>query len=269
MSGLFDAAQEIYRNKEMMDDFRDFLEFGDTEEGTALMRQPGRGHEIRLEHVSFCYEGKEEDTIHDLTLTIRAGERLALVGPNGAGKTTLIKLLCGLYRPTAGTVFLDGQDLKTLPQRDVFREFAVVFQDVFAFSFPLAENVSCVEAGQEDTGRLRDSLEKGGLWEKVSSLPKGVQTAMNRDLDEEGVSLSGGEMQKLMLARALYKDAPVVILDVKYSMVLIVYSVYRVKKKRKTGIAYTNRKKNVYDVTWKRIRKILKSGIGSGSFFMS
>ncbi len=213
MSGLFDAAQEIYRNKEMMDDFRDFLEFGDTEEGTALMRQPGRGHEIRLEHVSFCYEGKEEATIHDLTLTIRAGERLALVGPNGAGKTTLIKLLCGLYRPTAGTVFLDGQDLKTLPQRDVFREFAVVFQDVFAFSFPLAENVSCVEAGQEDTGRLRDSLEKAGLWEKVSSLPKGVQTAMNRDLDEEGVSLSGGEMQKLMLARALYKDAPVVILD--------------------------------------------------------
>ena len=213
MSGLFDAAQEIYRNKEMMDDFRDFLEFGDPEEGTALMRQPGRGHEIRLEHVSFCYEGKEEATIHDLTLTIRAGERLALVGPNGAGKTTLIKLLCGLYRPTAGTVFLDGQDLKTLPQRDVFREFAVVFQDVFAFSFPLAENVSCVEAGQEDTGRLRDSLEKAGLWEKVSSLPKGVQTAMNRDLDEEGVSLSGGEMQKLMLARALYKDAPVVILD--------------------------------------------------------
>ncbi len=84
---------------------------------------------------------------------------------------------------------------------------------MFAFSFPLAENVSCLGTGQEDKKRLRESLEKAGLWEKAASLPKGPDTAMNKDLDEEGVSLSGGELQKLMLARALYKDAPTVILD--------------------------------------------------------
>ncbi len=148
-----------------------------------------------------------------MNLTIRPGERLALVGPNGAGKTTLIKLLCGLYRPTSGTVYLDGRDIQSLDQRAVFREFAVVFQDVFAFSFPLADNVSCVDCGREDSERLRESLEKAGLWERVQALPKGAQTFMNKDLDEAGVALSGGEVQKLMLARALYKDAPMVILD--------------------------------------------------------
>ena len=148
-----------------------------------------------------------------MKLTIRPGERLALVGLNGAGKTTLIKLLSGFYRPTGGTIFLDGKDIQSLDQRAVFREFAVVFQDVFAFSFPLADNVFCADAGQQDGERLRESLEKAGLWERVQTLPKQAGTTMNRDLDEEGVSLSGGELQKLMLARALYKDAPTVILD--------------------------------------------------------
>ncbi len=213
MNGLFEAMQTIYRNREVMDSYRDFMEFGRIEERGDALKYPGSVHEIRLEHVSFRYEENKEDTIHDLSLTIRAGERLALVGLNGAGKTTLIKLICGLYRPTAGRIFLDGQDLQTLPHKEVFREFAVVFQDVFAFSFPLAENVSCVATGQEEETRLRESLQKAGLWEKVSSLPRGTATAMNKDLDEAGVSLSGGELQKLMLARALYKDAPVVILD--------------------------------------------------------
>lgn len=180
--------------------------------------RPGCPHEIRFEHVCFRYEGSiagpdGEDTIRDLNLTIRPGERLALVGPNGAGKTTLIKLLCGLYRPASGTIYLDGRDMQSLDQRAVFREFAVVFQDVFAFSFPLADNVSCVDSGREDPGRLQDSLEKAGIWERVRELPRQVRTTMNKDLDEAGVTLSGGEMQKLMLARALYKDAPMVILD--------------------------------------------------------
>lgn len=213
MNGLFEAWRKILENEKLMDDYRDFMDFGVVEEGRQAPERPGRTHEIRFEHVCFRYEGSEEDTIRDLNLTIRPGERLALVGPNGAGKTTLIKLLCGLYRPTSGTVYLDGRDIQSLDQRAVFREFAVVFQDVFAFSFPLADNVSCVDCGREDSERLRESLEKAGLWERVQALPKGAQTFMNKDLDEAGVALSGGEVQKLMLARALYKDAPMVILD--------------------------------------------------------
>ena len=213
MNGLFEAWRKILENEKLMDDYRDFMDFGVVEEGRQAPERPGRTHEIRFEHVCFRYEGSEEDTIRDLNLTIRPGERLALVGPNGAGKTTLIKLLCGLYRPTSGTVCLDGRDIQSLDQRAVFREFAVVFQDVFAFSFPLADNVSCVDCGREDSERLRESLEKAGLWERVQALPKGAQTFMNKDLDEAGVALSGGEVQKLMLARTLYKDAPMVILD--------------------------------------------------------
>ena len=213
MNGLFEAWRKILENEKLMDDYRDFMDFGVVEEGRQAPERLGRTHEIRFEHVCFRYEGSEEDTIRDLNLTIRPGERLALVGPNGAGKTTLIKLLCGLYRPTSGTVYLDGRDIQSLDQRAVFREFAVVFQDVFAFSFPLADNVSCVDCGREDSERLRESLEKAGLWERVQALPKGAQTFMNKDLDEAGVALSGGEVQKLMLARALYKDAPMVILD--------------------------------------------------------
>ena len=213
MNGLFGAWRQILENEKLMDDYRDFMDFGVVEEGRQAPERPGRTHEIRFEHVCFRYEGSGEDTIRDLNLTIRPGERLALVGPNGAGKTTLIKLLCGLYRPTSGTVYLDGRDIQSLDQRAVFREFAVVFQDVFAFSFPLSDNVSCVDCGREDSERLRGSLEKAGLWERVQALPKGARTFMNKDLDEAGVTLSGGEVQKLMLARALYKDAPMVILD--------------------------------------------------------
>ncbi len=213
MNGLFEAWRQILENEKLMDDYRDFMDFGVVEEGRQAPGRPGRTHEIRFEHVCFRYEGSGEDTIRDLNLTIRPGERLALVGPNGAGKTTLIKLLCGLYRPTSGTVYLDGRDIQSLDQRAVFREFAVVFQDVFAFSFPLSDNVSCVDCGREDSERLRGSLEKAGLWERVQALPKGARTFMNKDLDEAGVALSGGEVQKLMLARALYKDAPMVILD--------------------------------------------------------
>lgn len=214
MRGLFLGLQRIVQSKAHMDRYREFMNLGTGEEdGTEQVRHPGMPHEIRLENVCFRYEGAQKDTIHDLSLTIPAGERLALVGLNGAGKTTLTKLLCGLYRPTSGKIYLDGQDMASLSREEIFREYAVVFQDVFAFSFPLVENVSCVPEGQEDRARLEESLERAGLAERVRKLPRGWHTAMNKNLDPEGVALSGGQMQKLMLARALYKGSPIVILD--------------------------------------------------------
>ncbi len=220
MTPMLEALTSILEHSKYVGDYRAFLEY--SREGAEGARpgeegahgcKPGSAHEIRLDHVSFRYEGKQEDTIHDLSLTILPGEKVALVGMNGAGKSTLIKLICGLYRPTSGKIYLDGKDVSGFSPREYFKEFAVVFQDVFAYSFSLSDNVACREEASAVPERLRDSLEKAGLWEKVQSLEKKEHTYMNKDIDPSGVALSGGELQKLMLARALYKDAPVLILD--------------------------------------------------------
>lgn len=181
--------------------------------GTNAAPNPGRAHEIRLDHVSFSYDGSK-DAVHDLTLTIHPGEKIALVGVNGAGKTTLVKLLCGLYRPTSGSIYLDGVDVASINPRSLWREFSVVFQDCFPFSFTVADNVSC-SGGEKDVDpvRLNTCLAQADLAEKVAGLPHGAETHLGQDVDPEGVSLSGGETQRLMLARALYKGAPVVLLD--------------------------------------------------------
>lgn len=245
MNPLMAALTAMLENNRYMDDYRTFLEFSEAgldrtmgeqlraEEAAAAFRmesrrqpksggdkadfrpvtQAGRTHEIRLDHVSFRYEGNQEDTIHDLSLTITPGEKVALVGMNGAGKSTLIKLICGLYRPSSGRIFLDGKEISGFRAKEYYREFAVVFQDVFAFSFRLGDNVTCEVEASADRERLRASLQKAELWEKVQTLEDGERTYMNSDIDSSGVKLSGGELQKLMLARALYKDAPVLILD--------------------------------------------------------
>ena len=242
MKSLSEAFGEILRNNRYMDRYRDFLEFagkrpdGSGQEGASVER-PGKAHEIRLEHVSFHYGRNAGDSaapesalpgdsghsvergqspeaaVHDLTLTIRPGEKIALVGMNGAGKSTLIKLICGLYRPTSGRIYLDGQDVSRLSPEAYRKEFAVVFQEVFSFSFPLADNVSCQDAEETDGSRLEQSLRDAELWDRVQELPGKEETYLNKDVDATGVTLSGGELQKLMLARALYKAAPVVILD--------------------------------------------------------
>lgn len=217
LTACFSALQEFFRQDITIAKFRAFEDAVAAGKrgkwGDAVPERAGQAHEIRLEQVCFRYPGSETDTIHNLNLTIRSGERLALVGANGAGKTTLVKLLCGLYRPDSGRILLDGQELGELSEEACFREFSVVFQDVFTFSFSLMENVSCAREEATDMDRLRDSLTRAGLMEKVNGLEQGVHTPLNRDLGENGVSLSGGELQKLMLARSLYKGAPVVILD--------------------------------------------------------
>lgn len=179
----------------------------------ATLPTAGRPHEIAFDHVSFSYDGKR-DALSDLTLTIRAGERLALVGPNGAGKTTLVKLACGLVEPTAGRVTLDGIDVAQIDRAALFRELSVVFQDPSVFSIPLADNVACAwGAGGEKDARLVRALDQADLLERARALPHGLATYLGQDLADDGVTLSGGETQRLMLARALYKDASVVILD--------------------------------------------------------
>lgn len=214
LKGMLNAVQEIVLQNHYLTDYRNYLAMGkldETEEPKTFAEIRGRAHEIRLEDVCYRYEGAPEDTISHVNLTIRPGEKVALVGANGAGKTTLVKLITGLYRPTSGHIYLDGVDAAAVPKSQYFKEFAAVFQDSQVFACTVAQNVSCQNNAEEE--RVKDCLVKAGLWEKIETLPEGIHHMLTRYLSDEGVELSGGEVQKLMLARALYKKAPVLVLD--------------------------------------------------------
>ena len=174
---------------------------------------PAEGRwELSLENVSFRYPGSETDIIKNFNLTIRDGEKLSIVGLNGAGKTTLIKLLCGFYDPTDGRVLLNGTDIREFDRRSYYRQFSAVFQDYSLLDLTIAETVAqtCVNI---DHSRVRDCLSKAGISEWVDSLPQGLQTHIGKNVYEDGVHLSGGQVQRLLLARALYKDGGILVLD--------------------------------------------------------
>ncbi|MCC8104359.1 MAG: ABC transporter ATP-binding protein/permease [Clostridiales bacterium] len=168
--------------------------------------------ELKLEHVSYRYPSAEKDTLHDINLVIHPGEKLAIVGLNGAGKTTLVRLLCGLFDPTEGRVLLNGTDIRTFNRSDYYAQISAVFQEYSLLDVTVAENVA-MTTEDIDIDRVWDSLEKAGLKKAVQELPKGLDTHTGRDVFLDGVLFSGGQTQRLMLARALYKDAPLLMLD--------------------------------------------------------
>jgi len=155
--------------------------------------------------------GEKEPTINNISLTIKKGERLAIVGVNGAGKTTLIKLICGFYKPTIGDIFYNDTNIREYDKDDYFSVITAVFQSIYLLADTIAVNVA--QSHQPDTEKVRNCLIKAGLWEKVKSLEKGIETNLVREVHEDAIDLSGGEQQKLALARALYKDASLIILD--------------------------------------------------------
>lgn len=211
---LFENSKELMRNNIIVGQFREFLAYGKENVAEAEeVPNPGRLHTIVLEHVSFRYPGAKKECIHNLNLTIHGGEKLALVGINGAGKSTVVKLILGLYKPTDGRVLLDGRDISHIERKQYFAEIAVAFQEVFVFAASIADNVAGETREKQDTEQVKEKLDLAGLWEFVKALPKAEQTSLTKALDPEGMNLSGGQIQKLMLARTLYKNAPVVILD--------------------------------------------------------
>ncbi|MBQ8897500.1 MAG: ABC transporter ATP-binding protein [Clostridia bacterium] len=173
---------------------------------------PSDSYELRLENVTFSYPGSDKPVISDMNLTLRAGEKLALVGLNGAGKTTLVRLLCGFYDPDRGRVLLNGRDIRDFDRREYYRLFSAVFQDYSLLDVTVGENVSQQTHGA-DTERINAALDSAGLTEAVNDLPGGIHTHMGRNVFPDGVLFSGGQTQRLMLARALYKNGPILILD--------------------------------------------------------
>lgn len=180
-------------------------------DGTLPIEKRNDGqYEFAFHDVSFSYPGTNIPVLEHVTLSFAVGEKTALVGRNGAGKTTLIKLLCRLYEPTSGYITLNGIDIRKYSYKEYTQAFSVVFQDFHLFSLPLDENIA---AGTEiDEAALQSSLAKVGLTDRVQQLPQGVRTRLYNN-NGSGVDLSGGEAQRTAIARALYKDAPFVILD--------------------------------------------------------
>lgn len=168
---------------------------------------------IELEHVSFTYPESRVPTLKDLNLTIRPGEKIALVGLNGAGKSTLVKLLCGLYRPTSGTIRVGGRPISSFGKEEYFSMIAAVFQDVKLLPLTIAQNVASDNGEDIDRQRVRQCLSLAGLWEMVDGLPQKEDTPLGRGVLDDGIDLSGGERQKVWMARAFYKEASILILD--------------------------------------------------------
>ncbi len=173
----------------------------------------GKAPEVTFSHVSFTYPGAETETLKDVNIVIRPGEKVALVGCNGAGKTTLIKLLCGMYEPSRGEIFLDGKPASRCPLEEWYRLFSVVFQDIGVIPATIVENVAACAPVDADRERVAQCLEQAGLKNMVENLPHGMDTYLRKEMFKEGVNLSGGETQKLLLARAIYREAPVLVLD--------------------------------------------------------
>lgn len=166
---------------------------------------------IEFKNVSFTYPSAEQSAIRNMSFTVKRGENIAIVGENGAGKTTAIKLLCGLYYPTEGEVLINGKSSRTFSEESYFDLFSAVFQDYSFLPMTIAENICA--ACDYDRDRLHTALEKAGILDKIESLPQKENSLMVKDVYKDAVDFSGGEKQKLLLAKAIYKNAPVLILD--------------------------------------------------------
>ncbi|QIK58034.1 ABC transporter ATP-binding protein [Erysipelothrix sp. HDW6A] len=189
--------------------FIDYLNLPDAPSGDKPVKDLDT-FELKFDNVSFSYPGSDKKVLDSINLTITDKEKIAIVGQNGAGKTSFIKLICRLYEPTSGTISLNGVDIKEMDREDYLRQLSVVFQDYHLYPFEIADNVTLGTAFDEQ--RVMESLEVTGVSGKVKSLEKGIHTSLKGQYDD-GVQLSGGESQKIAIARAWYKDTPLVILD--------------------------------------------------------
>ena len=219
LNGVMDDIGEIRKMGMYLEDYFAYLDLPDETGACAEiahmrnMRPGGKAPELKFERVCFRYEGAGEDTLKDISFTIKPGEKLAIVGRNGAGKTTLIKLLSGLYRPDRGRILLDGEDITGYGKEAYFRAISAVFQDIILLPVSIMQNVSSHIYERTDKEKVKKSLDMAGIYERAARRPQGMDTPMQKTIREDGVDLSGGEQQKVMLAKAVYKDARILILD--------------------------------------------------------
>ncbi len=210
---LADTISSLYWLRDNVNYYRDYLDIPDKCNHGAGKPLPTGECEIQLRNVSYTYPNANAPTIKNLSFTLHKGERLALVGLNGAGKSTLIKLMCGLYDPTEGEILLNGVDVREYNRDEYFTLFSTVFQDFDILPVSIAQNITGADGADYDSDNVDVSLQKAGLLDKISTLSHGRNTLLAKSVFDEATDFSGGEMQKLALAKALYKNSPVLLLD--------------------------------------------------------
>ncbi|MCI8339600.1 MAG: ABC transporter ATP-binding protein [Lachnospiraceae bacterium] len=197
--------------------FQTFMEYGE-DTGKVDVPVQKEAPSIALEHVSFSYPGAEKEVLSDISLQVRAGEKVAIVGVNGAGKTTLMKLICGLLHPTSGRILLNGVDMEAMEAEERYAWFSCTFQDVQFLPVSIRENITqeiqnATSVGRDQSQKIWHCLEQAGIRKEIEGLPGGLDTLMEKNINENATDFSGGQRQKLILARALYRDAGGLILD--------------------------------------------------------
>lgn len=196
------------------DEYRKFMDLPDTEYSDDCENyENALPAKIEFKNVSFVYPNTEREVLKNVTFTAEAGEKIALVGLNGAGKTTCMKLLCGLYLPTNGEIIINGKPTFDYKTGELMSMFSALFQEYVVLPVSVAQNVSMLPLKETDTERVRNCLNHAGLLEKCEEKPDGINSLLDKTLSENAVDFSGGERQRLLLARALYKKSPYIILD--------------------------------------------------------
>lgn len=213
LSYLLGVFGQLPFNANYLKDIKNFMDIpSDMYQGSLpTEKRDDREYEVEFRDVSFKYPRSDVWALRHVNMKFKVGSRLAVVGMNGSGKTTFIKLLCRLYDPTEGQILLNGIDIRKYNYDDYLNIFSVVFQDFQLLGLTLGENVAA--SADYDKKRVIDCLEKAGFSDRMSNFEKGLDTYLYKDLDNEGVNISGGEAQKIAIARALYKDSPFILLD--------------------------------------------------------
>ncbi len=213
IGALFYNLGELKNNEQFLETYLQYFDIkNDMYQGSlSVEKRSDKQFDIEFKNVSFRYTGSDDFALKDINLNLKVGERLAVVGQNGSGKTTFIKLLCRLYDPTEGEIHMNDFNVRKYDYRQYLDLFSVVFQDYNLLAMPLGNNVASAE--KWDTVKAEQLLYEVGFGERYKEMPKKLETSLYKNFDEEGVNVSGGEAQKIALARALYKDAPFIILD--------------------------------------------------------
>lgn len=216
ISNFSDVLPKINENNMYIEKIRLFLEYEPQIVNNEEGKQPVINGDIAIEHMSFRYTETAEDTLHDISLKVKAGEHIAIVGYNGAGKTTLVKLLMRLYEPTQGKIMYDNTNISEFNLRDYRNLIGVIFQDYQIYGATLGENVvldTLCDSNEHQESKIVESLTNSGFGNRLNQLEKGINTVLTTEFDTKGVNLSGGESQKVATSRCFYRDANILIMD--------------------------------------------------------